>query len=243
MKQICLMFFFKEYECIENIITEITTNKNSANLLLNSPDVFYKNKEILFDITLSSEQKRMLMAFIDDDVIRAISDNDVKNFIDICYKKGYANKIHVNTNDIKKYFKTEADYNLFISNYGQNIEKFSGVILLPFFAGAAWVVIYLAGVLTITAFFLTVATEGVVIGTSHLKEILRESRNNPIIRLWMDNNLPLINSSDCIELANDYAQEIMSNLTCFIDNEHYNDVYNLVKNQLIGYFQYHGLTK
>ena len=236
--------FFAEMRCVENIINELLSNTNSLKQLLLNPTDFYSEREITCEIKLSPDQKKLLTAFADDDVIKHVKSNNVKDFVKTCIEKGYVNQHiynRVNINDIKKYFKTEKDFDEFVKKYGNNDVKSAFVLLVPVLVAGVVVGLYIAGAITMVVFASTAVWEVAVIGKKQIKELFRDGNYDPIVRLWYDNALPSIDNSKFKNVIIEQSNLVMNTIEDYIDEDCKERVLKIITEQLTGYYYYYGL--
>jgi len=171
---------FKEHSAvIASIIQDVTTNKASAELFCSDIDAYLAQKNYAASIQLTEEEKSIIRALTDDDILQAAQSNDLQLFLTLCKQRGYLSRSVVNINsadnfDYSKFFQTEDDYLKYrqmISNIysSQKEEIVSEIAVL---AGAIVVVIGAVYVL----FIVKVKVD--VYGATEKREV------EPIFKLW-----------------------------------------------------------
>lgn len=241
--------FFKEAECIEQCIQELLNNPDSVQQLLNDPENFFLKREMAHSIELSEIQKLLLKAFADEDARFAINNNDVRGFVDICLKKGYINQRlyeNISIEDLRKYFKTDADFDKFVKCYNlDTIDKQNCVVLLPVVAGGLAAVLLLVAAMNVVAVestaiyhFAVLADEAVKwSGLNNNSSASRENSDyDPMVRLWTDNDLSQLDSTTYSELIEKQAMIALDEMKELVAEENRDKVLHIIRNQLIAYY-------
>ena len=180
---------------VVSLINEITTNKDIATSFKTDPIEFIKERKYNLNFDFTDEEIRLLCAYTDDDVIKAINENDFEEFISICKNKGYIglnlNKIQ-SPSEIRKYFNSEHDLQNYLSTIGSDANNVEHMYSLFIVAGA---VVYIAGavliygaVATIAAFWVGVATE---IGVAYAQKQIGSDAlkiDSGVLKLWTKEN-------------------------------------------------------
>lgn len=232
--------FYREAGCVESIINELLNNPETVQKLLDNPDVFFQEREIGFRVELSSAQRQLLKAFADTEAVNAIKSNDVKEFIEICQKKGFINPQfyeNVSLDDLRNYFRTDEDFDLFVENY--QIDPNSKSLLLAIPVAALAIGLYIAGAITLVLYGTVVVVEVEVIGKDDIKRWFRGDGDDfdPCVRLWQDNDMPSIDQNTCMELIDRQATMFLEEIKGFIDYNYYDQAYNILRSQLIHYYE------
>lgn len=240
--------FFQEASCIDQCIHELLNSPDAVQQLLNNPDEFFSKRELAHGIELSEIQKLLLTAFTDEDARLAISNNDVGRFVKICLEKGYIKSQlyeRIAVNDMRKYFKTDADFEWFVECYNLDVNaKQDCVVLVPFFAGAVAVAMYLVGAMNIVAVestaiyhFAAITNEVVKVnGVGNNIERRISNTCDPIVRLWTDNELAQFDRNTYIELVENQSLIILDEIADMVSNENKEKLFHFFKNQLLAYY-------
>lgn len=238
--------FYREAEAVQRIIEELMNDPSAVEKLLNDPDAFYQEKQIAFQIELSPAQKQLFKAFADEKAISAIRDHDINGFIRICCERGYiAPQLYesVNVDELRKYFQSDEDFDLFIKNYNLEANTKSLLLAVPIVAVA--IGLYLVGAITIAVYGTTAVWEVAVIGKETIKKWFRDDGNNydPCIRLFQDNEMPSLTEESSQEFIEEQARSVLNEIRDVIDPNYTEQAYKIIKNQLIGYYKYNQLIQ
>lgn len=107
----------EKIKAISQIVNEIINNPNAAKSFAENPSIYLHGKELDFKINLSHEEKRLLMAFADKDMMNAIKEEDFESFLRIGKERGYIGVIGNRTKeDLRSLFKSEEEYNKFMES-------------------------------------------------------------------------------------------------------------------------------
>jgi hypothetical protein len=191
--------FFYKLKSIHTIIETVVTNRGEAKRFAKNPDEYLASKEALHNVKLSESERRLLFAFADDDIVRAIQVNDIKTFLSLSSERGYIGIINEynKPEDIRAMFKTERDYEAF----KHQIEKVEGynivtraVVGVPvavvagavFYLGAAVIYGAVAGVVAGTAAGLVHYAAVTTSGPESMSVDLKVKE--PVLSIWTDNN-------------------------------------------------------
>ena len=243
--------FFQEASCIDQCMQELLNNPDAVRQLLNNPDEFFSKRELAYGIELSEIQKLLLAAFTDEDARLAISNNDVGSFVKVCLEKGYIKPQlyeRIAISDLRKYFKTDADFEWFVKSYNLNVDaKQDCVLLVPVVAAAVAAAMFLVGAINIvavesTAIYHFAAITNEAVKVNHLGNTIDSRKGNnfdPIVRLWTDNELAQFDRNTYIELVENQALITMDEIADMVSDENKEEVFHLIKNQLLAYYLYY----
>lgn len=201
--------FKKHIKMIEEIIQDVTSNKDSAILFCSDTDAYLAEKGYIADIQLSPKEKSIIKALTDDDVQQALKKNDFKLFLTLCKQKGYISKpvVYLGAKEFEytKYFKTENDYLKFLeitSNlrgdpYDDDNEFF--VLFIAVFA-----LVYYVGCLDYYHMYSRTEINGLNgVGDFNIP-------NEPVLKFWIREtskglNYDLVHSELILNTANEYV--------------------------------------
>lgn len=192
-------------KAVSSIVNEILLNKAEARAFAQNPSSYLAAKELSFHIVLSDDEKAVLMAFSDDDIIKAIKNNDIDSFMSLCKERGYIGAVKGNSvEDIKKCFKTEEDYNNFMHSMGGNSPTLFAAPGAPGSGGGeagpqgcfvpvaavAFLAIGIEFVVGVQLYFVTVNYTIGIPGMPGARSAKIQPLNDtePVIKLWCDNN-------------------------------------------------------
>jgi hypothetical protein len=195
--------FLYKLKAIHKIIEIVVSNKGEVKRFAKNPDEYLASKEDLHNVKLSESERRLLFAFADDDIVRAVKTNDIKAFMSLSSERGYIGIINEynKPEDIRAMFKTEKDYETF----KHHIEKVEGynivtraVVGVPvavvagavFYVGAAVIYGAVAGVTVGAAagayYYAATHHETAVTGPEAIS--VGMTVKEPVLRIWTDNN-------------------------------------------------------
>lgn len=187
--------FLKKIKAISSIVEEVLSDRNAAKQFCDSPELYLAAKEEALSIVLTDEDKRVLRAFSDEDIIEAVKSNDMAEFLRIGRERGYIGLVTTRSpEEIRSIFRSEQDYKEFmmaLEEGGGPTTRAAGVGLVVVAVAAA--AIY-AAVETMAAVQVGVVyhvgfwtkTAGPT-GESQAASSLVMDRE-PVLKLWMDNN-------------------------------------------------------
>lgn len=194
-KETCLYIDF-----LNKLVNDIICNPNIAQEFLKSPEKYITSNG--FDeisVNIDDELLRFITCLADDDLNVAITNNDIENFIQICYKKGYFN--HLKNSDIevmKKILETNPKLLKQIGPEFSSCVAFAAAVVVGVLA-VVWVAIVthigVGNVIGIgTAFIYAAATTWTAIGNANTNVLDNLTHNSSIIDVW------LLKSEDLSEL-------------------------------------------
>lgn len=243
-------------KAVSSIVKEILLNKAEARAFAQNPSSYLAAKELSFHIVLSEDEKAVLMAFSDDDIIEAIKNNNIDSFMELCKERGYIGAVKGNSvEDVKKCFKTEEDYNNFMRSMGGNTPTLFGAPGAPgagddgnegaigMFVPFPVFVFLIAAIEVVAAaqlyFYVQVSVIGPP-GQPGARSIQLQPLNDtePVIKLWCDNN-SVIETDELYKVVVDDEVDKITSITL----KHYPEVdeYKLrsvLKLNLEGYYGY-----
>lgn len=195
--------FLHKLKAIHKIIEIVVSNKGEAKRFAKNPDEYLASKEELHNVKLSESERRLLFAFADDDIVRAVKTNDIKAFMSLSSERGYIGIINEynKPEDIRAMFKTEKDYETF----KHHIEKVEGYNIVTRAVVGVPVAVVAGAVFYVGAAVIYGAVAGVTVGaaagayyyaaTHHETAVTGpETRSvgmtvkEPVLRIWTDNN-------------------------------------------------------
>lgn len=88
--------FLHKLTAIQQIIKTILVDKKAARQFAENPDEYVTSQEILFNVVLHEPERRLLFAFADDDILKAVKTNDIETFLSLCSERGYIGVINAN---------------------------------------------------------------------------------------------------------------------------------------------------
>lgn len=252
--------FLYKLKAIQQIIEAVLTDKKEARLFANNPDKYVASKEMHFNVVLHEAERRLLFAFADDDILKAVKTKDIETFLSLCSERGYIGVIneHNKPENIRAMFKTDKDHEEFmhlienLDGYNPTTRAVAGIPVAVvagavFFMGAA--VIYAAaagitvGVGTVAAYETGVAVNQSVYTNSETStRSSTMSVNEPVLRIWTENNGKIGSDVFYTEMIDKQANLLME----LIEKEFptstsaSNAVRDILKIQLEGYY---GLRK
>lgn len=191
--------FFYHVNIFNSIIKDMMTNKEMADLFCTNPDEYLKIKKIPATFQITEEQKILIKAFCDEDVIEVVKENNLQKFITICKEKGYLNfrtrKLDNEINDYSIYFKDNEDF----EKFKQYILDSGGEEIAPMAAIPAVTV----GIGSVAAALYAVAGVSAAVGENvvyyldfwwdsgeaqNAQMLTRLSSREPVIKLWLNSS-------------------------------------------------------
>jgi len=239
---------------ISSILTDILTNQEKAKQFSDNPERYFTNYELQNKITITHEDKNMLKAFTDKDIIQAVRNNDIKLFLNQLKSKGYimmAAFPNRSSNEIKSLFvsekylnelQTNFQFNTFnVDNSSEPTEEVASVV------GVILAVVAITYVVaaTIAVVEIAAAAQAAVysdVGTytsgSEISSVSKKliSSNFPVLKIWTDNNGPIAASDFYTEIIDEqvlYYMDIIKEQFQYIDT---NKLASFLKNNLEGYY-------
>ena len=184
--------FFHKLKAIQQIVETVTE--------------YVASKEIHFNVVLHEAERRLLFAFADDDILKAVKMKNIETFLALCSEKGYIGVINEENKpeNIRAMFKTDEDYEEFmhlienLDGYNPTTRAVAGVPVVVvagalIFVGAAVIYAAAAGITvgagTVAAYETGVAVNQAVYVNSETS--VRSSAmevNEPVLRIWTENN-------------------------------------------------------
>jgi hypothetical protein len=190
--------FIRRSNIINDIINNILSNRSELVQFTNDQEKYLLSKELELNIELADYEKKLLIAFNDDEVIRAVKENNIESFLRICKEKEYIGVVNekIKSEDLQAMFKTEEDYDNFLKMIDAEIDddgyivQVVGVVALPVVVVAYMYLgaVTIAGVAV--AAYAAAALSGPSVNgersiSSHISKLLE---NEPVLRIWTDNN-------------------------------------------------------
>lgn len=241
--------FQKKALGIKEIVDLILSDKDEAMEFVSDPDTYLEVKQHDFKITLSESEKKVLLAFTDDNVIKAIKDNDFETFIKICNEKKYfiIQTIDGFDSDVRSLFKTDADYESFINTFdqgdGSEITTFSGFALTGV---AIFAVLYVVAITMVevgvaghAVMALEVEIGGVGESSKTLANTMRIS-NEPVLKIWVDSNGKISDDIFYNQMIEKQISVMVSNYKNIYPEESMEKIKKVLRLQLEGHY---GLRK
>ncbi len=236
--------FLIKARIISKIVNDILINPKEAEYFALNPDEYIKSKELGFKIILSDVEKRALLAFCDENIIKAVKEKDFENFIRISNEKNYFGLLSSKYSEpeLRSIFKSDKDYDDFIELVGvnENLEAISPVI----FAGVVAVVFLYVAVATIVE--LGVAVHAAAALSTAIGGVGEETKNNlsytnePILKIWTDNNGKISTEKFYSEVINKQVHTIVEKIEDKFPEVDEKKISNIIRLQLEGYY---GLRK
>ena len=198
--------FFHKLKAIQQIVETVLIDKKEARQFANNPTEYVASKEIHFNVVLHEAERRLLFAFADDDILKAVKMKNIETFLALCSEKGYIGVINEENKpeNIRAMFKTDEDYEEFmhlienLDGYNPTTRAVAGVPVVVvagalIFVGAAVIYAAAAGITvgagTVAAYETGVAVNQAVYVNSETS--VRSSAmevNEPVLRIWTENN-------------------------------------------------------
>lgn len=185
-KETCLYIDF-----LNKLVNDIICNPNIAQEFLKSPEKYITSNG--FDeisVNIDDELLRFITCLADDDLNVAITNNDIENFIQICYKKGYFN--HLKNSDIevmKKILETNPELLKQIGPEFSSFVAFAAAAVVGVLAVVWAVIVTHIGVGNVigigTAFIYAAATTWTAIGNANTNVLDNLTHNSSIIDVWL----------------------------------------------------------
>ncbi len=199
--------FLHKLKAIHQIIETVLADRKEAIRFANNPDEYVASKEMHFNVVLHEAERRLLFAFADDDILKAVKEKDAETFLSLCSERGYIGVIndHNKPEDIRAMFKTDQDYESFMAlignldGYNPTTRAVAGVPVAVvagavFFIGAAVIYAAAAGVTVgvggLVAYEVGFAVNQAVYTNSE-SSFTRSSNmdvKEPVLRIWTENN-------------------------------------------------------
>lgn len=221
--------------------------RKAAKAFSKNPDAFLASKEASFKIVLSEQEKALLLAFTDDEIINAVKDNDLASFLSIAREKDYIGLIS-DTNgsqDIRGMFKTDQDYKQFMQYITGDPDGEIVVqsIVATFFLYAVAVAVQYGGVATIAAVEIG-AVYGVGVywdyGAESSSARITTNNREAVLRIWTDSNGLISDTSLYDEMINKQVKKISDIIIQEYPNADKDFVDNILRINFEGYY---GLRK
>lgn len=188
------------------MLKTVLIDKKEARQFANNPTEYVASKEIHFNVVLHEAERRLLFAFADDDILKAVKMKNIETFLALCSEKGYIGVINEENKpeNIRAMFKTDEDYEEFmhlienLDGYNPTTRAVAGVPVVVvagalIFVGAAVIYAAAAGITvgagTVAAYETGVAVNQAVYVNSETS--VRSSAmevNEPVLRIWTENN-------------------------------------------------------
>lgn len=219
--------FLHKLKAIQQIIETVLVDKKEARLFAKNPDEYVASKEILFNVVLHEPERRLLFAFADDDVLKAVKTKDIETFLSLCSERGYIGVINEynKPEDIRAMFKTDEDHEAFmhlIENLDGNNPTMRAMAGIPiavvagavFFVGAAVIYAAAAGI-TVGAGTVAAYSTGIAVNQSVYTNSETRSRssvmdvNEPVLRIWTENNGMISSDVFYVEMIDKQANLLM----------------------------------
>ena len=188
---------FEQYAAIIRLIMDdVMTNEAAAREFCDNPNAYIESRNFDNMISVSKfelyeKDKRLIMALADPQILDAARGRDFTNFITLCIQKGYFASVQeilsVDTINIRKFFKTEDDY----QKYLEILQKVCPDNLLTrdphlpdsFAVGAPVLAIGFGGI----EIGIVVHMEAWIWGAqAHFTSI--GAQNEPVMKLWYNEN-------------------------------------------------------
>lgn len=120
-------------------------------------------------------------------------------------------------------------------------------MLVPVVAAAVAAAMFLVGAINIvavesTAIYHFAAITNEAVKVNHLGNTIDSRKGNnfdPIVRLWTDNELAQFDRNTYIELVENQALITMDEIADMVSDENKEEVFHLIKNQLLAYYLYY----
>ena len=197
-QSISLSTDFRDYVTIINfIINDIITNRKSAELFINNFEEYIAKHELSnlltnpdFKFEITDKDKRLLMAFTDEEIFTAINNLDFELFLDLSLSKGYivgpeSVLQERSLSDYRHFFNTQEDFDQYMeilkaitNNQDLRVEaEWVGAVGVGFLAVAAIV----AAVVSAVAIW--VSSDSMV---EQYQRVLGEKE--PVLNLWFNAN-------------------------------------------------------
>ena len=258
--------FLYRLNAIQQIIETVLTDKKEARMFAKNPEEYVDSKELHFNLSLDEAERRLLLAFSDNDILNAVKERDIERFLSLCSEKGYIGIINEYNKpvDVRSMFKDDEEYESFL----KLVEDINGSYLstraLPgvtvvavagylFYLGAA-VLYAVAGAVTALADLLVGVNVGVAINesvsvnemtyvnseTNSLRSTLNEREQ--VLKIWTENNGLIASDvfyTELIEKQVNMFVEIIEK-EFLISSDTSDAIRNVLRIQLEGYY---GLRK
>ncbi len=238
--------FVSRIEAVSSIVNLILTDKKEAKLFSKNTETYLASKELSLNITLTNQEKKLLVALSDEDIIKAVRNKDLQAFLNASNDKGYLRLSNEENGSIelRRMFKTEKSYDQFVKSIeGLSLGQSSPEAMEALIAVAAVVVYIAAGAViyaaaaTIAETYLAVhhkvAAWGTIpVNTSMPISVFRE----PVLKIWTDNNGPISDPNFYSELIDKQTSVFVNMLEAEFSNVDKHAVAELFKQQLEGYY-------
>ncbi len=73
--------FLHKLQTIHQIINTIMANKKDARRFAKNPDEYIAENEMHFNVVLHEAERKLLLAFADDDILNAVETKDIETFL------------------------------------------------------------------------------------------------------------------------------------------------------------------
>ena len=93
--------FFHKLKAIQQIVETVLIDKKEARQFANNPTEYVASKEIHFNVVLHEAERRLLFAFADDDILKAVKMKNIETFLALCSEKGYIGVINEENRPMK----------------------------------------------------------------------------------------------------------------------------------------------
>lgn len=258
--------FLYRLNAIQQIIETVLTDKKEARRFAKNPEEYVDSKELHFNLSLDEAERRLLLAFSDNDILDAVKERNIERFLSLCSGKGYIGIINEYSKpiDVRSMFKDDEEYESFmklvedIDGIQPSTRALPGVTVVAvagyfFYLGA--VVLYAAaGAVTAAIDLLVGMNSGVAVNeavatneniyvnseTNSLRSTLNEREQ--VLKIWTENNGLVACDAFYVELiekqANMFVEIFEKELLLSSDTS--DAVRNILKIQLEGYY---GLRK
>ncbi|MDD4754371.1 hypothetical protein [Proteiniphilum propionicum] len=81
--------FLAKMQFIQQFLEVILKDNKEARRFAKNPHEYITSKEKSINIELQEPERRLLIAFADDDILKAVKTNDVESFLSLCSERGY----------------------------------------------------------------------------------------------------------------------------------------------------------
>jgi len=219
--------FLHKLKAIHQIIETVVVDKKEARRFANNPDEYVASKELHFNVVLHEAERRLLFAFADDDILKAVKTKDIETFLSLCSERGYIGVINEynKPENIRAMFKSDEDHEAFmhlienLDGYNPTTRAVAGIPVAVvagavFFMGAAVIYAAAAGV-TVGVGTVAAYETGVAVNTSVYTNSETRSRssamsvNEPVLRIWTENNGMISSDVFYAEMIDKQANLIM----------------------------------
>lgn len=248
--------FLYKLNVIQQIIDIVLTDKKEAKNFAENPDSFVSSKELNFNISLYEAERKLLLAFADDDILRAVKEKDIETFLSLCSERGYIGIINEynRPENVRSMFKSDEEYESFMqlmenlegSNY--STRAVAGVPVLVVAGAAVYmgaVAIYAAGAAITVGYATLVAAEtGIAVNESIYvnSEVSRQrgliGESEQTLRIWTENNGIIAEDAFYTELIDKQTNLFMEVIEkeFVIPSSTSETIRHLLKIQLEGYY-------